>query len=161
MPAHCPISSDFTGEYRARLNALWVVALASTWLATAEPWFGVILISDFLLRDVLNKPRYSLSMRLSDALLSLFAVKDIRINAAPKRFAGILGFSMSSIVMVLLLFGNGWMWQVVLGNLMAFAALEAGVNFCLGCKLYGWFVRPKAIISPPFDESLAETAQPD
>lgn len=122
-------------EKAARLVATGVVLASVTALVFELPWIVPVLFAGFLLR-VGWGPKFSPLARTAMALASRLGVPK-PVTGAPKRFAQGVGAVFTGVATALLFFGPataGW-WLV--GILVVFASLEAGLAFCMGCWVYG------------------------
>jgi hypothetical protein len=127
-------------EYSARFVATGVVAFASATIILGHTlgwhWMTVPLAYGFLAR-VLTGPKLSpLGLFVTKWLVPRLGLNR-PVAGPPKRFAQFLGlcFSTTAAVLALGLGQVGAAW-VVLGMLIGAASLEAGLNFCLGCRIF-------------------------
>ncbi len=130
-------------EYSARFVATGVVIwTVSTVLLThfADPnfkWLMVPLAYGFIAR-VLTGPKLSpLGLFVTKVLVPRLGWNK-PVAGPPKRFAQGMGVGFSVTAAVLAIgFGELGASFIVLGMLTGAASLEAGLNFCLGCKIFG------------------------
>ncbi|PJZ54718.1 DUF4395 domain-containing protein [Leptospira adleri] len=132
---------DSVNEYAARSVAGLVLVLALATLSTQSIWLNLALLYGFSAR-VLYGPRFSLFAKLAIyGIVPLFRLGERPTPGPPKRFAQAIGFLFSLTSLVLLLKGEIFIFQVVLGILAFFAALESIVGFCAGCFVFGYLMR--------------------
>ncbi|GAB4303476.1 MAG: hypothetical protein Kow0090_19020 [Myxococcota bacterium] len=135
MYEYCSIVGHKVNEKVVRLNALYVLFAVVLFALTEVKWLMVVFAVDFLIRGFLSG-EFSPFNRLNAILLALFRSKPIMIDAGPKRFAAKLGFLFSAVTIALYLAGYVVPAIVVAAMLGFCAALEAVLNYCVGCKIY-------------------------
>lgn len=128
-------------EASARTVALGVVVMSVLAFVSGSAWILLPMTYGFLAR-VLAGPKIS--------PLGLFAVRvsgpriarwQKSVPGPPKRFAQAMGLAFSLAALVTWL-SVGWLdarW--ILLPLIAAAALEGFLGFCLGCTIFGWLMR--------------------
>ncbi|HEY9000614.1 MAG TPA: DUF4395 domain-containing protein [Mucilaginibacter sp.] len=131
----CPVDFVQMNENKARLTALFVLALGVIFLFTN--WWIIItfLVIDFLVRAN-NLGKYSLLAILSDALISQLKIKNKPTDRAPKRFAAGVGLIFTIGILILTLLKLNTATLIVTLVLIFFAFLESFVGFCAGCYVY-------------------------
>jgi len=131
----CPIRFERIDGTLARIHAALISLCALTYLAGYELFIWVMAI-DFTLR-ILKLESVSPLFCLSRNVQWFFSLHGTFTDAAPKAFAALLG--------------AGIVWGIVLGSyfglmeiavmlsviLIFCATLEAIIDFCLGCYVYG------------------------
>jgi hypothetical protein len=134
------LSKYYTDENVVRFIAAQVIVLSLVSLGTHWIWLISLLTVDFGLRAFTLGP--SPLAALAKIMVSLFQLKPKPIFAAPKKFAALIGFIFSTIVLLLFL---GRFYKVAYfigGILIVCAILESVFKICLGCYLYDWLVAP-------------------
>ena len=129
-------------EVTDRLVAGMVALLAGAILAFDLPWLLPALVYGFAAR-VLAGPRLSPMALLASRVL-LPALGNPRRSAAgpPKRFAQGIGLLVSGGALVAwLVLGQAAVGRGLLGVLVLFATLEAGLGFCAGCAVFRQLMR--------------------
>ncbi len=122
-------------ERAARLVAATVATLATVALVTGTGWLVPVLAAGFLLR-VAWGPKVDPIGRMAVAVAPrLWAV--VPVMGAPKRFAQGIGAAVTLAATGLLYAGLSTAAWGLVGMLVVFALLEAGLSFCLGCWIYG------------------------
>lgn len=125
----------------ARSVALGVVAMCAVTLVTGWAWLLVPLIYGFLAR-VLTGPTLSplgqFATRVSAPRLTSW---ERYVAGPPKRFAQAIGLAFSGTCALVWLSAGWGAARWVLVPLMAAAALEGGLGFCLGCKAFSLLMR--------------------
>ncbi len=130
-----PIYPGALNEQAARLSAgLVAVAIALAWL-TQSPWILPLLALGFVLRVTVG-PRFSPLARVASALAARLWVSR-PVASAPKRFAQGIGAACMTAASLLWLAGYTPGAWVAAALVAAFATLEAGLGFCLGCWIFG------------------------
>ena len=131
-------------EYAARFVAtgvvIWTVStiLLTQYVDTDFKWLMIPLAYGFIAR-VLTGPKLSpLGLFVTKWLIPNVVKKDRPVAGPPKRFAQGMGVGFTVIAAALALgFGQFGASFIVLGMLAAAASLEAFLNYCLGCKIFG------------------------
>ncbi|MBE0654955.1 MAG: DUF4395 domain-containing protein [Bacteroidales bacterium] len=131
----CPVSFNRINENLSRLNASFTFIMSLFFIITQLPVFLLVLVVDFLLRNVMEG-RFSPVSQFNRYLIQLIHLPSHMINAGPKIFAARVGLFLSILSFVFFLFGNSDISIVFVGILAFFSLLEAGFNFCVACKLY-------------------------
>ncbi len=143
----CPISQERVNESVVRVIASFVFLLSMLLLLTGAKWIGLLLILDFYIRSFTDG-NFSILKYLSLKIVSTLNITPKPIDAAPKKFAALVGliFSVTITVTMLLQWNTiAWIFGVVL---IICALLEAFIGYCVGCKFYTWIVLPiKKIVS--------------
>ncbi|HEY8524934.1 MAG TPA: DUF4395 domain-containing protein [Acidimicrobiales bacterium] len=137
---------DPVNEVSARVVAAGVVVLGLATIALGQPWLTVVIAYGFVAR-VLTGPTLSPLGQLATRVVTpRLRVAPRLVPGPPKRFAQGIGVAFSATAAVLALgFGLEGAAYVVLGLLVAAAALEAGLGFCLGCRIFALLMRAGVI----------------
>ncbi|RHX84543.1 DUF4395 domain-containing protein [Leptospira stimsonii] len=132
---------DSVNEYAARTVAGLVLILTLATLFTQSIWLNLALFYGFTAR-VLYGPKFSLFAKLAIfGIVPLFRLGERPTPGPPKRFAQTIGFGFSLTSLVLLSQGQIFAFQIVLGILAFFAALESILGFCAGCFVFGYLMQ--------------------
>lgn len=139
----CPVSHIYIDSHIVRLTALQVMVLGILLLYFNHIAFGWFLLLDFFARASGVK-KLSLLRHFS-----IFTVKIIKINPkpcdeAPKRFATYLGLIFMLFIVCFLLFSFILIAKIFTIGLVLCAALEAFLDYCVGCKLYHYISHIKS-----------------
>jgi len=140
------IKSIFTfpspvNEVAARLVAAMVVVLSLSFILTGESWLLVLLLYGFLAR-VLAGPNLSpIGLLATRVLVPVLGNPQRSVPGPPKRFAQVVGLLFSSVALALFFLISPVAAKSVVGVLVVFASLEAGVGFCAGCFVFGYLMR--------------------
>ncbi len=104
---------------------------------------------DFLMKVIIGV-RFSPFAFIGDLLVR--GQEPEYVGAVQKRFAWSIGLLMSSVMMLLLyVFDFSKMYNLVICTLcLTFMFLESSVGFCVGCKLYGIFLKFGFIKTPEY-----------
>lgn len=142
MQSTCPINHTSVDANTVRAVALLVVAIVALFLLTGSPLIILALVPDFLVRAA-GYPGLSPLARLASGLVRLLELKPRATDSAPKRFAAGIGVAFTVTAGLLALAGLAVPAAVVAAILLACAALEGIVGFCLGCRVY--MLLPRAL----------------
>lgn len=139
----CPVSSERIDENIPRIIGIFVVVILIAYIINGILALPIFLVIDFYLRGF-TKGKYSLlsllAKNINKGLPNKGEVK--LINKAPKMFAARLGLVFSFLIVSLHFIGWPSISYYLSATLIAFAALEGIVNFCVGCVVFTWFVKP-------------------
>jgi hypothetical protein len=136
-------------ETSARIVATGVVAMSLLFVITQSGWVLVPLTYGFIAR-VLTGPTLSPLGRIATQVITPRIRRDHKmVPGPPKRFAQTIGAVFTITASVLWLFGAHTAATVVIVMLIAAAALEAFLGFCLGCVIFAqlmrWNVIPQSV----------------
>ena len=137
----CPISSERISDNLPRLIGSFVVILLFMYVIYNLIFIPLLLSIDFYFRGF-NKNKYSLLAKLSKAVNNKLPNKGKLIDKAPKMFAARLGFVFTILTLVGDLLGLTFAANRLALILIIFASLECVFNFCVGCVVFTWFVKP-------------------
>jgi hypothetical protein len=124
-------------ENAARITAGFIFSLAAVTLALQAWWFLPVLFLGFVIRATVG-PRFSPAALLAGrVVVPVLKLKPTPTWATPKRFAQLCGvlFTGGAAVSALVLHSAAGA-VVLLGVLLACAALESFFGFCVGCRVY-------------------------
>lgn len=124
-----------------RIIASEVFLLAGATAITASPWIALILAADFALRSLINPAWSPLRLLAKDALLPLTKAKERAVFYSPKRFAAVIGLTLSVFALIGGTFDSAALAGGAAAILALFSFLEAAFGFCAGCKIYGFLMR--------------------
>ena len=143
----CPISDELVGETTTRVIAASVLAVAVAFVATKSPWIPALLAADFGLR-AFGRGRWSPIGVFAKHVVMTFSLADPTVNAAPKRFAAVIGFGLMLTSTILAFTEYARTGGALVGVLAICATLEAACGYCVGCKLYSISVHVQASRRP-------------
>jgi hypothetical protein len=136
---------DVVNDVSARLVATGVVLMSVVYVATGWPLALLALAYGFVAR-VLCGPRFSpLALLVTRGITPRLGRKARLLPGPPKRFAQGMGATFSLAALLLLAAGQAELSQVLIGLLACAALLEAGLGFCLGCKIFALLIRAGVI----------------
>ncbi len=127
-------------EKAARVVAAGVVLLAGATILTGWLWLAVVLALGFALR-VASGPRLDPLGRFAARVVAPHLGRPRPVSGTPKRFAQGVGLVFSGAAVVAYALGASGVAGGVLGVLVLFAALEAGIGFCAGCYAFALLMR--------------------
>lgn len=128
-------------DWAARTVAAGVLAMALLALGLDQPWFLVPLVYGFWAR-VLTGPSLSPLGQLATRVIAPRLPFPPRATPGPpKRFAQAMGAAVTTAALLVWVTA-GWSvarWLLVV--LCLPAVLEAGLGFCVGCRIFAWLMR--------------------
>jgi hypothetical protein len=128
MQEMCPISFKQVNERAVQINAALAVFSIIFFFLTPYKWILLVLAIDFFIRGFLN-PSYSFYSAISKAILRIFKIKPLMVNAGPKIFAAKIGFIFCCMIAIFYLF-NFQKISLTLGSIfLFFAALRQFSDF--------------------------------
>ncbi len=127
-------------EKAARVVAAGVVVLGLATIVTGWLWLAVVLAAGFALR-VASGPRIDPLGRLAARVIAPRLGRPKLVSGAPKRFAQGIGLAFSLAAVVAFALSAPTVAGIVLGVLVLFATLEAGLGFCAGCYAFALLMR--------------------
>ncbi|GAB3934660.1 DUF4395 domain-containing protein [Mucilaginibacter myungsuensis] len=133
----CPVDHVTINEHKARVNAFFVLALATTYLFSGFWPILVFLAIDFLLRAG-QWGKYSLIGLLSDVVVKQLNMGHKPTDGGPKRFSAGMGFVFIFSILALVVFNEELAAQILTLVLCTFASFEAFAGFCIGCHIYSF-----------------------
>ncbi len=129
-------------EVAARMVAGMVVLLALATIFSGQGWLYVLLAYGFLARVATGPTLSPMGLLATRVLAPRSGIQERPVPGPPKRFAQTVGLAFSTTALVLyLVVGSTIAANAVLGVLMLFAVLEAGLGFCAGCFVFGYMMR--------------------
>lgn len=129
-------------EVSARLVAGGVVLMVLAALATREPWLLLVIAYGFVARVVTGPTLSPLGLMVTKVLTPRLGLVERPVPGPPKRFAQGIGalFSLTAAGLWYLAGAHGAAWAVI-AVLGVPAALEAGLGFCVGCRIFAVLIR--------------------
>ena len=137
----CPISDERVNEHVTRLVALFTILLVAAGLIFNSVIFFVFLLADFFIR-AFTSLKFSPVSYVGFSVANALNLSKKPIDKAPKIFAARLGFLMTLIITILLIFNLTLASFIVSGILVFFATLEFTLGICVGCIIYTYVVLP-------------------
>ncbi len=138
----CPLSHKQTNTFTARINAIFVVILIILSLFWINKWIPLFLTLDFFILGFLEKssPRSFIAKKIT----KIFKKGKI-VNAGPKIFAAKIGFWVSLIITICVFRDWSFSYYFFAGILIVAASAEAFFEFCLGCKIFPFWMKLKRV----------------
>jgi hypothetical protein len=138
----CPVSSGKADEGIIRTAAVFTSMVTITALILGNYLIMLLLATDFAIRSFTTGKASPLKI-LSVHTAGFLEISNKKlIDAAPKKFAALLGMTISLITSILLLLQVNSAAVVIASSLIFFALLEGIFGYCLGCTVYTLFVAP-------------------
>jgi len=135
MQAVCPITDKRIDEKVSRLNAMVTVALMLVFFVFYSWGTLLFLAIDFAIRGFVDS-KYSPVCQMNKWIARTFSFDSKPINAGPKIFAAQVGFFLSVLTLLALLFSFKEFGLVIAAMLGFFSFLEFAFGICVACKLY-------------------------
>lgn len=133
-------------EKAARSVAGGVLVLALLGLIPGLTWLSIVLAIGFWLR-VASGPRFSpLGQMATRVIAPRFGPAKL-VPGPPKRFAQLIGATVTTAAAICLLAGAVGAAQILLLLIVVAAGLESGLGLCLGCVIFGYLMRAGLIPS--------------
>lgn len=140
----CPVSGVKVNENVVRVIALYTVIITSVSLYFNLYALTFLLSVDFAIR-AFTDGEYSVLRLLALKTVSVLNIKAKPVDAAPKKFAALLGYLFSINIFVFQFFEITIIAHVLGFMLVACALLEGVLGFCVGCVVYYQIERLKKI----------------
>ena len=137
----CPISDERINERVTRINAMIGILVLIAGFVSGSIIFPAMLMTDFYIR-AFTKAKFSPISYISYQMTNMLHLDKKVIDKAPKVFAARLGFLMTFVITLLMLFGLNTAALVVGGVLVFFASLEFALAICMGCIIYTYLILP-------------------
>lgn len=135
----CPVSTRMISESISRMNAFFTFVFAALFLATGNMIYLLVMISDFILRNICHG-RLNPVLHLNRYLTSLLPVGKKMVNAGPKVFASRVGLflSVSGMILMLMVSFSASLLPVCILGLFSF--LELTFGYCIACQIYPYIL---------------------
>jgi hypothetical protein len=137
----CPVSTKKIDGNVSRLTVFINVILLIVFLLTRSPYLIGLVAADYFIRAALDE-RYSPIRILAVRIIRILQITPKPIGQAQKIFASRLGFLCALFSTVLLLSHFTAAALIIAGLLTMLAALDAVLNYCVGCLIYNYVVYP-------------------
>ena len=138
----CPLSLKRINTCTARINAGLAVILVIISLFWINIWIPLFLTIDFFVVGFLEKT--SLRSFIAKKIIKKLKIGTM-VNAGPKLFAAKIGFLASLTITLCVLLDWIATYYFVAGIITAAAGAEAIFEFCLGCKIFPFWVKLKSV----------------
>lgn len=132
----CPVSNAKADENVVRTSAILTVLITATAVLVNSYIILFFLSADFAIRSFFSGIDSPLKT-LSNHIAGILNIRNKKfIDAAPKKFAALLGMIFSLVAGLLLLFQLPTAALITASILIFCAFLEGVFGFCLGCFVY-------------------------
>lgn len=132
----CPVSDARADENVARTAAMFTVLITAAAIMTESYVILLLLSADFAIRSFSSGIASPLKI-VSNQIAGALGIKNKKvIDAAPKKFAALLGMTFSLLAGVFMIMQLPVVAVVTASILIFCAFLEAVFGFCLGCFVY-------------------------
>jgi len=136
----CPIDGTRINEPTVRVVAFLVVITTILGIVFQSPVIFLALTIDFFIRGFFDK-QCSILRSVGVEITNLFDLKPKLIDAGGKKFSAKIGFFITALLIVSTIYE----WQAVItalgGILIFFATLESAFAYCVGCKIYPFYLK--------------------
>ncbi|MCA1668790.1 MAG: DUF4395 domain-containing protein [Thermomicrobia bacterium] len=124
-------------EVSARVVAAGVVAMATTTVVSRRRWLIVPLAYGFVARALTGPTLSPLGQLATRVITPRLGVPPKAVAGPPKRFAQMLGACIALAALALAFpFKRTNAAFALVGMIAAFATMESGFGFCIGCKIF-------------------------
>ena len=137
----CPVSTERANENTVRVIAGIIFFFSIFLLKENYLVIVIFFVLDFAQR-AFTKGDYSLLKFLAKNFVQPFSLSIRPIDAAPKKFAALIGFIFSIIITISLLIKWVYVTDISIIILIICSGLEAFAGYCVGCKVYTWIILP-------------------
>ncbi len=132
----CPISDQKVDSNTTRTIAILTVAIAATGLILNNYIIMLLLAVDFAIRSFTPGKASPLKILSNNVSKVIDNRNKILIDAAPKKFASLLGMILSLFAGLLMMLQLPQAALATTAVLIFCAALEGIFGYCLGCLIY-------------------------
>ncbi|MCD5396600.1 MAG: DUF4395 domain-containing protein [Candidatus Pacebacteria bacterium] len=138
MKGICPISTKIIDENIIRLGAFFLIILL--FLSFKYPLILYFIIIDFIIKLFFNSKFSPLNFISKKILYSIFKLKPVLIDFAPKYFAMVIGYMMSIFLLLFIILDYEKAFLILLFIFILALSLEMIFKFCAGCKIYSFLI---------------------
>lgn len=131
----CPVDFVPMNENKARITAVFIFAISTTYLFVPHWFIAAFLVLDFLTRCFLN-PAYSVLNIISTFIEKIAHVQYKATDKGDKKFAALVGFILSDVILLTTIFQLQEVALLAASLICFFSFLEAVFGFCAGCHVY-------------------------
>lgn len=136
MDIICPVSSERADENVARTAAMFTVIITAAALLINSYLVLILLSADFAIRAFSSGTASPIKI-LSKQTAGALNIRNKKLmDAAPKRFAAMLGMTFSLLAGLLMIFQLPVLALIMASILIFCALLESLFGYCLGCIVY-------------------------
>lgn len=132
----CPVSGQRADENVARTAAIYTVVITSTALLINSYVIMLLLAADFAIRAFSSGSASPLKMLATQTAGTLNIRNRNIIDAAPKKFAALLGMTFSLLAGLFMIAQLPVAAAIIASMLIFCAFLEGVFGYCLGCVVY-------------------------
>ena len=134
----CPISSNIIDNSEFKIAGVIYILLLLGYLFSGYLFLVGYTLIDILMR--LSPLKKSPALFLSHIVVKFVELKPSPSNEAPKRFALILGSIMLFFIMITHIYSFDFLALIITSNLIILKLLDVVLDYCVGCKLYGFLM---------------------
>ena len=132
---NCPVDRVVVNEQKIRLVAFFVFLLVLVNYLQSNIFLSLFIVVDFYCRAFLDG-KFSVLSRIAGLLEKCNWIGIKNVDRAPKRFAAMIGFSMSLLLAISVLLNLTIFIVLISSVFISFAFLESTFGFCAGCYVY-------------------------
>lgn len=137
FPKTCPTSNIHVDENNIRIGSFLILILL--FISYFFPYLFLFLSIDFIMR-FFGQFRFSLISIIAKKINASLKNTPKPIDFAPKKFTAFLGFLFSSSLLVLYLIKIHSIFLIVFLLFIIAVIGESFFGFCIGCKIYSFFI---------------------
>lgn len=135
MIQSCPISQKRVDTHIVRAISAIASLTALLFLLTDQSFLLFLLFFDYSMR-LIRVEKFSPFYQISTFVVKTLKLQPHKSDEAPKRFALILGWSITLFMVLFYFFSLPSLVYILVVILLFCATLEALFDFCIGCKMY-------------------------
>lgn len=159
-----PRFPEEVNEGAARVVAAGVALVSTVAIVAQAPWLTAVIAYGFLARVASGPTLSPLGQLATKVVVPALSLPARPVPGPPKRFAQAIGLVFSATAALLALgFGLGTAAFALLAVLAFFAALEAALGLCVGCKVFSLLIRagviPRAVCERCNDIALVRRGE--
>ncbi len=132
---NCPIDRVVVNEQKIRLVAFFVFLLVLFNFMQPNIFLSLYITVDFYCRAFLEG-KFSVLSSIAGKLEKYDWIGIKNVDRAPKRFAAMIGFFMSLLLVITVLLNSTIFINIISFVFISFSFLEFAFGFCAGCYLY-------------------------
>jgi len=138
----CPISFERIDTHTLRLSGFFLFIFTLLFVSEDNIIWLLPVVLELAIRAVFSA-KYAPLFILSKMIIKILKISPKLEDAAPKRFAVRFGFLMTVLILLFYLFGIDKIAIFISIILLLCIGLEVIFNFCIGCVMYGFFIKIK------------------
>jgi len=138
----CPISLERIDTHALRISGGILFIFTLLYLIQNSLIWLIPVIIELAIRALFSA-KYAPIFILARTMMKALNLSPHFEDAAPKRFAVRIGLLMTTFIIISTLLGVGKLATAIGIVLLVCIGLEVIIGFCVGCVMYGWWVKFK------------------